>query len=128
MCMICDESYKNQNVYEIFLKNCNVVTKIPNCKNCHLLTSINCKNIHFIPQPRYLMCLWIDNCDNYYNIHTRNNQKIDDFFKINKIKQWYKKCKYYKQNIPKIYELIEWIEQKRMNPNSKYFQNLIKDF
>lgn len=119
------------NLHILEITNCQNIQEIPNIQNLHNLNIYNCHEITKIPNLLNLQELKIKNCTHFIdNIEFfyhfgYNSQKINKFYKINQIKQWWKKRSYYIKNIDIIYRLIEWMEIKRMHPESKYFQKLI---
>lgn len=137
------------------INNCKNIHTIPQLNNLNVLNINNCKYIFTIPQLNklnrlcvkncnYLIykqcdllklnCLNISNCKNIYELTNINNidynlynhfqkhkERILKFVSINKIKNWYKRMKL----IEKYYIIIEYVEKKRMHPNSMYFKKIL---
>ncbi len=59
-----------------------------------------------------------------YKIFSSHNLCSYYIINANKIKIWYKRRRYNKS----LYNLLEWIESIRMDPKSKYFQNIMNKF
>jgi hypothetical protein len=140
------------NLRILDINNCQNIKEIPNLTNIELIEINKCQNIERISNILSLECLYIMNCNNiktiynfpnlqelqihkcryfydnieFYSDSGYNKIEINKFYKINKIKKWWKIRSYYIKNINAIYKIIEWIEQKRMHPNSKYFQKLLE--
>jgi hypothetical protein len=119
-----------QNLNYLEINHCQNITKIPNIQSLKELNLYNCKNITKIPNIQNLQELKFMQCKHFYNNvylpyqFGYNNIEIHKFYKINQIKIWWKKISYYIKNIDTIYNIIEWIEKKRMHPKSKYFQKI----
>jgi hypothetical protein len=120
------------NLKYLTIHNCQSIKEIPNIQSLKELFILSCQNITKIPNIKNLQWLYILQCENF-NSHVLgelirfDDTTINKFYKINQIKTWWKKRSYYIKNIDKIYEIIEWIEKKRMHPESKYFQKFILD-
>jgi hypothetical protein len=134
------------NIYEcingnIYCKFCNKQMRYTNdiCSKCNYILNhglqheyINisieeCERPKNIYIDEYLETKHIySKCVNCFKYKPYPTHTICPYFinKINKIKRWYKKRKYNKN----LYHLVEWIEKKRMNPESKYFKNIVEKF
>lgn len=124
------------NLNNLYINACNSIIKLSNLDLLFQLKIIN-SNIEISRINLYkLGSLVLLNCKNIYNFTIKinnesfisslfkNKDEILKFIKINKIKHWYRRIKLRDQ----YYLIIEYLEKKRMHPNSKYFKKIINSF
>lgn len=124
------------NLNNLYINTCNNIIKLPKLDSLFQLRIMN-SNINISRIDLYkLGSLVLLNCKYLYDFTAKinnksfisslfkNKEQILIFMKINKIKHWYRRMKLIKQ----YYSIIEYLEKKRMHPNSKYFQKIINNF
>lgn len=127
---------KLNHLHNLFINDCNSIIKLPKLDSLFQLRIMNSNiNISRIDLLK-LGSLVLLNCKYIYNFTAKinnesfvsslfkNKDEILKFIKINKIKHWYRRIKLRDQ----YYLIIEYLEKKRMHPNSKYFQKIINNF
>lgn len=99
--------------------NCMTLNKISNIDSLTELRIEYCNNIKEIPYIQGLQHLVIKDCKYFYNIFTSSVYKINKFYKINKIKNWYKKIKFLRsKRYTKLWEIAEYYTKKKYLPKN----------
>jgi len=113
------------------IRDCPNITNITIMGGANILQVLNCDNINNIPFLEGLEGLELTNCNKIYNYNNLlyneiNKYTIEQFNKINKIKQWYKRIKLSK----KLWMYAELVIIDSMNPhkeNNSYLENYIEE-